>query len=141
MTLTSTKTDGQVLCPEEEITFTCVTTGSTIISWTSKWYIDPGGAQLQLSTISSRGETRNSTFNLNTTATLTNKWNEAEIPVLESQLRIITSTNYPNLSVTCINDDYGTTNTTTFQILGKCIVQYHCIHCIHKWEYYGYYIH
>ena len=108
------------VCPEREITFTCVTTGSAIIAWVSNEYIEPDGAQLRLASFNRPGDTQNSTFNPNTFATLTR--NEMDIFLLESQLRIIATMDYPNPSVTCINVDHGTTNRTSFQMLGKVLL-------------------
>ena len=105
------------VCPEREITFTCTTTGSAIIAWVSNEYIEPGGAQLRLASFNRPGDMQNSTFNPNTFATLTR--NEMDMSLLESQLRIIPTSNYLNPSVTCINGDHGTMNMTSFQMLGK----------------------
>lgn len=126
-TITSTLIDEpKILCPGEDITFTCVTRGSPIIAWQSDEYIGEGGTQLEFATFNNQGDTDSSSVNPDTVATLTRNSNEDGVQVLESKLRVITSAEFPDASVTCVHVGTGIKNTTRFHVLGMCacILQY-----------------
>ena len=110
------------LCPEEVVIFTCETRGSPIIAWTSDQYIEVGGTQLEFGAIASVGDTVPSPVYSDTVATLTvNGMIDGE-QVLESTLRIVTSSLFPTSSVTCIHIGTGRMNTTMLEVLGMYVL-------------------
>ena len=108
----------QNLCPGEEVTITCKTRGSIVISWASEEYIGARGIQLWFNTFDNIGNTHASHMNPNTVATLINKTVEDGVQVLVSQLHIIAQSQFMNPSVTCTNGHFGTQNTTRLHVLG-----------------------
>lgn len=114
--LSSTLLPGKVLCPGEEVIFTCVTRGSSIIAWMSDEYIG-GGKQLEFSTENEIGEHKVTRFGA--IATLVNKSDDGEmITVLESQLQVNISANFTDPSVTCVHVATYSRNTSRFRVLG-----------------------
>ena len=108
----------QNLCPGEEVTITCETRGSIVISWVIEEYIGARGTRLDFAIFNDIGDTRASHMNPNTVATLINKTVEDGVQVLVSQLHITAQSQFMNPSVTCINGRFGTQNTTRLRVLG-----------------------
>ena len=119
--VTSTVSDGEVVCPGEEVILTCMTRDSIILIWISDEYI---GDQIRFTTVNSLNETRRDSVYNSTIATFVNDTTEGGIRVLVSQLRIIISTNSLNPSVTCIDGSNNERNITTFQVLGMFCTLY-----------------
>ena len=103
-------------CPGNMILFTCTTTGSSTLAWSSEDYIGPD-RQLQFRSIDDNGTVENSAFNPETIATLT-AVNNTDGPILTSILRIIARSTTPNISISCINAGGGT-STLTISLAGK----------------------
>ena len=101
-------------CPGNMILFTCTTTGSSTLTWSSEDYIG-SGRQLQFRSIDDNGTVENSTFNTETIATLTAV--NTNGPVLMSILHIIPRST-PNISISCTNAG-GETSTLTIPLAGK----------------------
>lgn len=113
--LSSTMRNGRPVYTGQEIIFTCVTRGSSIIAWSSEEYIGSGGAQLIFSTLNSPDDTKISQTYPDTVATLVSITGS---DVLTSTLRIVTSSNSLSASVTCHDANLGTRNTTNFYVNG-----------------------
>ena len=100
VTITSSISRGEIVCPGETVTFECVTRGSFDVRWTSDEYV--GGQILFV-----EGDTLNRTFrgfaDRNTIATFINDFLEGSTIVLVSQLRIIVSSASLTPSVACGN--------------------------------------
>ena len=110
--------NGEVFCPEQEVIFTCMTRDSPSIAWASEEYIEQGGSTLGFDPLDSVGSIQPSPVNPNTVATLTNRFTDTVdgARVLESRLKIITSSNTPTASVACIHGS-GSRATVTFHML------------------------
>ena len=123
ITLTSTISAGEIICPGEEILFICETRGSSTIAWTSDEYID---GRLEFSTGVSLNDTRQGFIDPNTIATFVNSTVEGGTTrVLVSQLRIIVSSISSTPSVTCIHGRDDIPETFAFQVLGmSCCYQF-----------------
>ena len=117
---TITTTDlqnGGYVCPDQDISLDCTTRGSTSIAWRSEEYI---GDQLLFSAmLQVEGESTNSSSVPSTVATLTRKYTDNGVQVLESTLRIVPSLNHLNSTVTCAHSDSGTTDQFVVQVVGK----------------------
>ena len=122
ITLASTVSAEESVCPGEEVTFTCITRESAIITWMSTTYI---GDQIGFNTENMVNETHRSSIDSNTVATLVINTNENGTMVLESQLRIIMSSVSLNPSVTCIHGSNNIPVTFTIQVLGELQEQYY----------------
>ena len=96
--------------------FTCETRGSAVITWTSDTYI---GDQIGFDFASNINETRRSSVDTNTIATLINNTDEDGVPLLVSQLQIIVSAVSSNPTVTCIHGSDGIQYPSTFQVTGE----------------------
>lgn len=119
--LTSTISDGDVVCPEDIVTFTCVTRDSAIIGWNSVEYIGPG-LQLEFDEGGNRDEIQRGTVDSNTVATFINDTLENQIRVLVSQLQINVSSASATPSVTCVHVSNNRPVTSTFRVLiGMCV--------------------
>ena len=103
------------VCPGNMILFTCTTTGSSTLAWSSEDYIG-SGRQLQFRSIDDNGTVEISPFNPETIATLTAV--NTNGPILMSILRIISRPTTPNISVSCTNIG-GETSTLTIPLAGK----------------------
>lgn len=114
--LSSTR-DGLPIYPGQTITYTCITRGSPLLGWSSDAYLGRG-TQLEFGTFNSPGSTELSRSNPNTVATFVSMRTENGTVVLTSTLRIITSSNFSDASVTCHSVGLGTRNTTTIQLNG-----------------------
>ena len=119
-TISSTVTDGEFVCPGQEITFNCETRGSQFVAWTSNEYIESDGTRLDFAQFNTVGQTKTSPINPNTIATLINKTNETGVDLLVSQLRIIILQQFDTLSVSCSRDN-GTERTINLRLLGKFV--------------------
>lgn len=121
--VTSTLRDGEVACAHSNVTFTCVTRGSSSMAWSSEDYIGPGNTQLGFSTFSRVGATSVSSTFPTTVATFTQKFMDGQVQVLVSTLDIVVSSASSSLkSVTCRHNDDGLTNTTSFYVIGIIII-------------------
>lgn len=120
-TLSTTLNGGQGACPGEKITFTCVTNGSASHAWMSDQYIGQGGIQLEFASYHNPGAIlRKQVSPEGTLARLiANDIEEnSTVGILESQLDIIASADYPSADITCLYVDTRTPTTTRFQLLG-----------------------
>ena len=114
--LTSSLSDRFVAYPEEIVTFTCITMGSSILAWESRDYIGDG-IQLEFISIDSPGLTQQS--GTTTFATLDSVTNDNGEIVLVSTLQITASSQFPTSSVACRHVDSGTLNSTTFNVASE----------------------
>ena len=113
------------LCPGNVLTFTCETRDSPIIAWTSDDYIEARGTQLEFGRIASVGDTLLSPVNPNTSATLTENGVIDGVAILESQLRITLSPEYPSSNVACIHVGNGIRREIRFNLLGRYTREWH----------------
>ena len=105
----------QQVCPGGTIVFTCTTTGSLVLAWTSEEYIG-SGRQLDIRSVDPIGTTVSSTINSDTVANLTAFDNDGII--LKSMLRIRTGSTTPSVSVSCLNVGDGGINSSTIPLAG-----------------------
>ena len=121
ISLSSSLTDGEGVCPGDEIKFTCVTNGSGSHAWMSDEFIGRGGIQLEFASFDSPGVVRRKpTLPVGTVARLNVKdiqENETK-GILESELDVIASSEYPVSSVSCLYVDSGLRSTISVQLLG-----------------------
>ena len=121
ITLTSTISDGDVVCPGDVVTFTCVTRDSAIIGWNSVEYIG-SGLQLEFDEGGDRNEIQRGTIDSNTVATFISDTLENGMRVLVSRLQITVSSASASPSVTCVHVSNNQPNTSTFRVLiGMCV--------------------
>ena len=113
VSLTSIPSTVQPICPGEMIEFTCTTTGSSRLSWTSDEYIGVN-RQLEFRSIDTIGSIQSSPSNPDTIANLTS----VDGDILTSTLQIATTSTIPSSTITCISGGLGTTNTSTVQVAG-----------------------
>jgi hypothetical protein len=116
ITLTSTIFNGDVVCPGEIVTFTCVTRNSAIIGWNSIEYIGTG-LQLEFDEGGNRDEIHRGSIDSDTMATFINDTLENGIRVLVSELQINVSSISAFPSVTCVHVSNNERNTSTFRVL------------------------
>ena len=119
VTLSSSLNGSSSAYPQQVITFTCVTRGSSILAWSSDEYIGPGGALLTFVAFDPLGTTTASFINPDTAAVLVSSSNENGEIVLESTLQITVSSLFPTSSVACHNVDGGAVSSFTFHIPGE----------------------
>ena len=105
------------LCPNQQISFTCLVKGSLIITWRSDQYIAMG-SPLELSRSENIGFNRTSPMYPSTVAILTNKSTEDGVQVLESVLRIETRADIFNFSISCLHAN-GSSEIINLQLLSK----------------------
>ena len=115
--ITSSLVSKRCACPNQEVLFTCETSGSLVMAWSSLQYIGPNGVRLELIAADGVGHEVRSVVNSDTVATLT-RINGHE--VLASELRIIVQGNFRNASVFCIDAGVGMSH-ISFQVLGMYI--------------------
>lgn len=96
-----------------EVVISCVTTQSAVIAWSSAEYIGDG-LRLEYSVFNATGSISNSSKESETFANLTSVGKF----ILESQLHIVVSANYPRFNVTCHNPANDEVERITF-IVGK----------------------
>ena len=130
MTLLTGSPIGKV-CPGQQLTFTCVTNGTSSHAWSSDEYIGEGGIQLEFAAFHSPGHILSNSVSesdLGTFAQLITVENKTQ-GVLKSRLQITVSADFPAPNISCLNVDNGPglTNSTTFQLLGTCISFHYCI--------------
>ena len=118
VSLTSTLNGRSMAYNGQEITFTCITRGSLIISWSSDDYIGRG-LQLEFISVDQTQSSIQSTVNSNTIATLVNVHVENGIVILESTLRIIVSSQFSSSSINCHHIGSGRMNSSTIQVSGE----------------------
>ena len=122
MLLTSNLNEGNTTYDAQIVTFQCAITsigpGTVTLTWISEEYI-PESA-LRFSSAHQHGQTKNSSINPNTVATLVNNSYNPETRTTEmvSELRIMASSSIqnPTASVSCRVSDHGqrTSNTIAF---------------------------
>lgn len=105
----------QQFCPGKTIVFTCTTTGSLVLAWTSEEYIGPG-RQLEILSTDRIGTNRSSTSNPETVANLTYFDNDGII--LTSMLSIVTRSTTTSVTVSCLNVGDGEANTSIIPVAG-----------------------
>ena len=115
--ITSTLTDDQRQCPGQPVVFTCVTRGSQTIAWTSLEYIGPAGVRLLLASFDVIGSPIVSQINPSVQASLVNRSLDNGVQVLESELHIVISSEFPSATISCVLSN-GTQSDATFQVLG-----------------------
>ena len=119
--LSSSLSEGQQVCPRDELTFTCVTNGSAILAWSSDDYIGRGGIQLLLASNRNPGYIeKNGASLMGTKATLIRKEIEENETrgILESELEITVTSDYQIATINCLHVDNGSQESTRFQLLG-----------------------
>ena len=104
------------MCPGKEIVFTCKTNGS-VIAWISNEYIGIDGNQLELASMYTVGHTVTSTINSKTFANLTMIKGDQ---VIESQLHIMVSKDFPTANITCSDVSHGSSSSVRFELSCKC---------------------
>ena len=115
--LTSNTSTTQPICPERTVIFTCTTTDSSTLRWTSDEYIGQSN-QYEFLSFQSVG-TIESTPPHDAVANLTaNTVNSDGMVVLTSTLQINTSSAIPSSRITCINGDIGSMRTSMVQVAG-----------------------
>ena len=110
---------GHFVCPEQNITLICVTTGSPVVNWRSNEYIGQNRT-LMLASYDREERSQHS----DTIASLTQI--NSTTGVLESKLYIKVSPNFKNFTVSCITADLRST-TATLYVLGKSLITLHQI--------------
>ena len=115
VTVTSDISPGDVLCPGEEVNFTCTTRNTAILIWSSNEYI---GNPLEFSSRDDLDRIQRGSIDSNTAATLVSRSVENGTILLVSQLRITVSSISLNPSVTCIHDGDNVRDIFSFQVLG-----------------------
>ena len=118
----TTISDKQVVCPGDQVNFTCETRGSDIIAWTSKEYINRGGTRVDFAAFNVGVTMR---IGKNTVATLVSADVINGIRVLVSQLMITVSPLYQNPSITCLHVGLLINATVSFVVPGE--VTYTCV--------------
>lgn len=132
VSLTSSLNGRSRVYPDQEVTFTCVTKGSHILSWSSENYIGRD-LQLEFTSIHEPGSPEHSQVNSHTTATLTSVTTAEDGSImLESTLRLIASSHFPSSSLTCHHVGNGLTNSTTLHVMGELLHVYYRLHGIHQ---------
>ena len=126
VTITSTISSERLVCPGDQVNFTCETRGSDIIAWTSVEYINPqtGGTRIEFSAFDV-GVIKQ--IDQNTVATLVSAESINEVRVLTSRLTIIVSPLYQNPSIACLHVGRLINATVSFVVPGK----FSSLSCIH----------
>ena len=96
VTISSTISSTQRVCPGERITFTCVTRGSLITAWLSEEYIGAGGVRVEFAAVDI-GESVQ--IDQDTVATLISAEVVNSTRILTSQLTITATSQHQNPSV------------------------------------------
>ena len=112
----TTSFEGNYVCPDKEIVFTCKTNGS-VIAWISNEYIGIDGNQLELASMYTVGHIVKSTINPKTFANLTMIKRDR---VIESQLHIMVSKDFPTANITCSDVSHGSSSSVQFELPCKC---------------------
>ena len=108
------------VCPGDVIIFTCETTGSSILAWSSIEYIGDGGAQLDFTFDETEGRVSTSSINSDVIATLISASDQPRM--ISSTLRIIALPGISSFSVTCIHRTDQINETIRFEYLGMTII-------------------
>lgn len=119
VTINSTISSEQPVCPGNQVNFTCETRGSDIIAWTSIEYISPltGGTRIEFSAFDV-GVIRR--IDKNTVATLVSAADDIKnVSSLISLLIIKVSPLYRNPSITCLHVGRLINATVSFVVPGK----------------------
>ena len=122
VTITTTFSNKQPVCPGDQVNFTCETRGSDIIAWISEEYINRGGTRVEFAAFDV-GVTMQIGQNAVITLVSADVFNG--IRVLTSQLMITVSPLYQNPSITCLHVDFLINATVSFVVPGK--FTYMCI--------------
>jgi hypothetical protein len=99
--------------PGQSVIFTCTTSRSQLIAWSSDHYVSEGGLQLFFGADNPEGLLKRSPNNAsiaNLTMVITEGF------VLESQLHIMVSPKYARSTVTCFNDDQIVNASISFDV-------------------------
>ena len=109
--------EGNYVCPDEVIVFTCRTNGLTL-AWINDEYIGSriNGIQLEFGSLDPVGYTIRSMINDNTFAKLTVK----EDGVIESQLHITVSEDFPTANITCSDVSHRSSSSVQLELPCKC---------------------
>ena len=115
--LTSNPQNLFTLRPGDSVTFTCTTLGSALQQWSSVQYVGGNGQLLFFGTDGMPGMEQRTPNNVSVAnLTMVNGL------MLESQLHIIVSADYPTSNVTCINHSQRVNVTICFSVaMGKLI--------------------
>ena len=126
ITLSSMPPEGRGACPMDVRTFTCVTNGSATHAWQSDEYIGASasvsGEQLEFTYLDSPGDVL--AGDSPARAELIRRVLEVNetVGLLESELRVTVSADYQNATISCLYVDTGNTISTSFQLLGICML-------------------
>ena len=116
VSLTNNLNEVNIAYEAQTVTFRCIIQGTgTILTWISDDYIGSGGVVLQFASLHSPGWNASNSLNPTTVATLISANTVNGVTVIESELRIIASVQYPTSSVSCRVDNYGELNTAMFR--------------------------
>ena len=121
--LSSSLSEGQQVCPRDKLIFTCVTNGSSTLTWSNDEYIGQGQGDnlLNLPSYEKQGYiAKNDASVMGTKATLIRKEiqeNETR-GILESELEICVISEYQIATISCLHVDNGSQESTRFQLLG-----------------------
>ena len=114
--LSSTLLEDDRGCPGVQVNFTCTTSGSLVMAWSSNEYIGPNNAELEFTSADGVGSKMMSSINpeSDTVATLVGINGTR---VIESILSITALDTYQTASITCSDVGQGD-STITFTLLG-----------------------
>ena len=111
--LTSNPQDLTNIRPGDSIVFTCITSGSSLQWWKSVHYVANNGELLAFGTDEMAGTKKRTPNNVSEANLIVVTSNGL---VLESQLNITVSADYPTSNVTCINNSLNVTATICFSV-------------------------
>ena len=120
VTLTSTLNKQMIAYPGQSITFTCVTSDSDILQWSSSQYIGTGDIRLELYP-DGDVDLEPSNANQHTFARRLSNTSNNEPPVIVSELHLIASLQHPVTTITCAKNGHGQNESITFRTNSKCI--------------------
>ena len=115
---------------QQRVIFNCVTRGSGVHDWSSNEYIDQHGIPMQILSLDQAQESVKPTIpsnsNHDTVGKRVNLTDDNGVIVIESELRITVSMQFPNATVTCGVNGGGTAKEITFSTIGKNLCHYSC---------------
>ena len=120
VTLTSTLVNSTAF-DQQRVVFTCVTSGTQIISWSNAEYIGGGGGILQ---VVFGGNTEAIVISRGNSDTIARRVSNANESIRISELRITASVQYQNVTVTCNNVGDGTSSSISFSTISKYLYPY-----------------
>ena len=116
--ISGTVSEGQSVCPDDVVQFTCITRGSNILTWHINSKSDFMPQFHPNDDIGRMVSSENDPFIF---ANLTGKSMENGVQVLESQLYITVSSNYPTLTLDCVHEN-GSKDSITLRVLGMLLI-------------------